>query len=346
MIIKTRAFPRAALIGNPSDGYYGKTIAFVFDDYAASVDLYETPELDLVPSLRDHSCFPDVRELVRQVGLYGYYGGIRLLKASVKQFVAYCDEHGIALHDRNFTMRYRTTIPNRLGLAGSSAIVTASIRALEAFYEIKISKPEMANLILSVERDELGIAAGLQDRVAQTYNVPIFMDFNREHMDSYGYGIYKQLEIPADLNLFVAFRTDLAEGSEILHSRLREDYNNGVPAVLDAVREWAHLTDQVYAALPKGDYSLVERCLRRNFELRCEVCSSTVSPKNRRMVELANSLGAAAKLTGSGGAIIGIYHDDAHFHQLKELFARHQIEIVKPHIVTSGASEPELPEQA
>ena len=54
------------------------------------------------------------------------------------------------------------------------------------------------------------------------------------------------------------------------------------------------------------------------------------------MVELANSLGAAAKLTGSGGAIIGIYHDDDHFQQLKSLFGRNQIDIVKPHIVTSG----------
>ena len=342
MIIKKQAFPRAALIGNPSDGYYGKTIAFVFDNYAAQVDLYETPELDFVPSLRDHSCFANVHELVRQVGLYGYYGGIRLLKASVKRFVEYCVERGIKLHDRNFTMRYRTTIPNRLGLAGSSAIITASIRALEEFYDIEISKPELANLILSVEVDELGIAAGLQDRVAQTYNVPVFMDFNREHMEKYGYGIYRELTIPDDLNLFVAFRTDLAEGSEILHSRLREDYNNGVPAVLAAVNEWAHLTDVVYESLQNKNYSEIERCLRRNFELRCEVCSTTVSAKNRRMVELANSLGAAAKLTGSGGAIIGIYHDDAHFQQLKALFGRNQIDIVKPHIVTTGAGEPDL----
>ena len=46
MIIKTRAFPRAALIGNPSDGYHGKTIAFVFSNYHAEVQLYESPELE------------------------------------------------------------------------------------------------------------------------------------------------------------------------------------------------------------------------------------------------------------------------------------------------------------
>jgi glucuronokinase len=339
MIIRKQAFPRAALIGNPSDGYYGKTIAFVFDNYAAQVMLYETPELNLVPGLRDQPSFANVRELVHDVGLYGYYGGIRLLKASIKRFVHYCDERNIKLHNGNFTMRYGTTIPNRLGLAGSSAIITASIRALQKFYGVEISLPELANLILAVETDELGIDAGLQDRVAQAYNVPIFMDFNREYMEKNNYGIYRELTIPDDLNLFVAFRTDLAEGSEILHSRLREDYNNKVPAVLAAIEEWAGLTDVVADALKKHDYATVEKCLRRNFELRCEVCYSTVSVKNRRMVELANSLGAAAKLTGSGGAIIGIYHDDKHFDALKKLFNANQIEIVKPNIVTGGVKE-------
>ena len=57
MIIKTIAFPRAALIGNPSDGYHGKTIAFVFRNYQAEAELYETPELELWPSKRDHNIF-------------------------------------------------------------------------------------------------------------------------------------------------------------------------------------------------------------------------------------------------------------------------------------------------
>ena len=30
MLIRAKAFARAALIGNPSDGYFGKTIAFTF----------------------------------------------------------------------------------------------------------------------------------------------------------------------------------------------------------------------------------------------------------------------------------------------------------------------------
>lgn len=333
MIIRTRAFPRAALIGNPSDGYHGKTIAFVFSNYEARVMLYESPELDLLPSLRDHSTFDSIEHLCEDVSFYGYYGGIRLLKAAIRKFRDYCVAHGLELDRRNFTIRYDTTIPNRLGLAGSSAIITATMRALAKFYEVEIALPQLANLVLSVERDELGIPAGLQDRVAQSYNAPVYMDFDREHMAKHGVGRYECIDIPDSLNCYIAYRTDLAEGSEVLHSRLREDYETGVSAVRAAMVEWASLTDMVRDALLAGRFERLGGLLNRNFDLRCEVCSAAVSPKNRRMVELARSAGASAKFTGSGGAIIGTYEDGAMFERLRRTLGENQIDVIKPNIV-------------
>lgn len=46
---------------------------------------------------------------------------------------------------------------------------------------------ERPNLVLSAE-EELGITAGLQDRVVQVYGGVVFMDFNRDHMQTWGYG--------------------------------------------------------------------------------------------------------------------------------------------------------------
>lgn len=334
MIIRTRAFPRAAVIGNPSDGYHGKTIAFVFSNYSADVTLYESPELDLLPSLRDHSTFESVDQLCEEVVKYGYHGGIRLLKASIRKFRDYCLEKDIKMDKRNFTLRYDTDIPNRLGLAGSSAIITGCLRALALFYDVEIAPAWLANLILSVERDELGIPAGLQDRVAQAFNEPVYMDFDKNYMDEHGIGRYRVIHIPKEIRFFVAFRTDLAEGSEILHSHLREDYEAGVPQVLEAMKEWASLTDQALEAMEKRQYEKLPALLNRNFDLRCEVCGNCVSAKNRRMIELARSVGAPAKLTGSGGAMIGIYEDDAMFGKLQRLLGRNHIEIIKPKVVT------------
>lgn len=336
MIIKSIAYPRAALIGNPSDGYHGKTIAFVFRNYRAEVQLYETPDLELLSSRRDYNRFDSLDALSDDIAQFGYYGGIRLMKAAAKKFNEYCRDSGITLEKKNFTINYFSDIPNRLGLAGSSAIITAAMKAMFRFYDISITPAHLANLVLSTERDELGIPAGLQDRVAQAYNTPVFMDFNRDYMAENGVGRYTPITIPDELKLYVAYRTDLAEGSEILHSRLRDDYEAGVPRVVAAMQEWAQLTEQVKEALENGDFDRIPALINRNFDLRCEVCSGSVSSKNRRMVEIARSCGASAKFTGSGGAIIGTYTDDSMFENMRTAFKAEHIDLLKPDIVREG----------
>ena len=64
MITRTYSYPRAALIGNPSDGYFGKTIAFVFSNFQAEILLFESPELIIEPQERDRSEFSSVKGLV------------------------------------------------------------------------------------------------------------------------------------------------------------------------------------------------------------------------------------------------------------------------------------------
>ena len=81
------------------------------------------------------------------------------------------------LHDRNFSIRYESNIPRQVGLAGSSAIIVATLRCLMEFYGVDIPQRVQPSLVLSVETEELGIAAGLQDRVIQVYEGVVFMDF-------------------------------------------------------------------------------------------------------------------------------------------------------------------------
>src|SRR6186713_2316109 len=133
-IIRRKAYARAGLVGNPSDGYFGKTISLIVREYFAEIVLYEWDEIELIPSQEDHSRFDSVHELQRDVALHGYYGGIRLVKATVKRFVDYCRVAGAALHEQNFSIRYHTTIPRQVGPAGSSAIITATLRCLMEFY--------------------------------------------------------------------------------------------------------------------------------------------------------------------------------------------------------------------
>jgi glucuronokinase len=328
MIIRTKSYSRAGLVGNPSDGYFGKTIAFLFKDFSAEVTLYETPELEIMPKIRDKSFFSDIAHLAENVRTFGYYGGIRLLKATIKRFYDYCQKSGIVLDNRNFTLTYKSYIPHQVGLAGSSAIVTACLRALCTFYQVTIAKPVMANLVLSVENEELGISAGLQDRVAQVYEGMVYMDFDKAHMEREGYGRYESLDVGSLPPLYIAYDASLAEQSAVFHNNIRERFERGEPEVMDAMRFWADLTDQVRDCLERGDPDAVGSLLNANFDKRREIYR--LSDRNIQMVETARSTGASAKFAGSGGAIVGTYEDDAMYRRLEDAFAPLNIRILKP----------------
>lgn len=161
-----RAYARIGLMGNPSDGFHGKTISLSISNFWADATIKESDNLILCPHpINDPTTFGSLQDLHGISNKEGYLGGLRLLQATCKKFYQYCCEKGIALFKRNFTLSYDTNIPRQVGLAGSSAIVTASLKCLMAFYNVTDSdlpKPTRASLILDVETDELCINAGLQ----------------------------------------------------------------------------------------------------------------------------------------------------------------------------------------
>lgn len=330
MACEATAYARAGLVGNPSDGYFGKTISIILRNFAAKVTVYESPEIEIVPSFQDRMKYASMSELARDVENNGYYGGIRLMKGAARKFFDYCQLHHITLPERNFSIRYRSTIPRRLGLAGSSALVTAAMRCLMEFYEIEISDSVLPNLILSVETEELGIAAGLQDRVIQVYEGLVFMDFSREIMEAQGYGNYERLDSGLLPPLFVAYRKDLGQGSEVIHQTVRERWLEGDKEVMTAMHDFASYAQAVRDLLVAGKGREAGEWLDKNFERRCSIFK--VDARNKKMVDTARAVGAHAKLTGSGGAIIGIYEDEAMYERLVKTMAGIGALVIKPQI--------------
>ena len=331
MIIKTKACARAALIGNPSDGYFGKTISFAFDNFTANVTMYETPDLEIMPTRRDDSVFKSIDALAEDVRLFGYYGGIRLLKAAIKTFYDYTRKNGILLDKRNFTVKYDSDIPNLVGLAGSSAIITACFRALMTFYGVTIPKPELANIIRDTEQNELRITAGLQDRVIQVYEGLVYMNFDRNLIETRGYGEYVPLDPSKLPPIYVAYRTDLSEISDVFHNNIRARFDAGDPEVVSAMKFWSSITDEARTCIETGNKKRLSELMNKNFDKRASVYK--LSEGNLRMVSTARNCGASAKFTGSGGAIVGVYENEEMFSHLKQELEKISVKIIKPHIV-------------
>lgn len=334
-IHKTKAFARAGLIGNPSDGYHGRTISLIVRNFHAEVVIYEWPELEIIPTRQDHCRFEDLDHFLYDTRLNGYYGGLRLVKASIKRFAEHCQQNAIELPRENFSMRYSSNIPRQVGLAGSSAIVTATMRALCWFYKVTIPEEILPGLILSVEKEELGISAGLQDRVSQVYEGLVYMDFNREFMETHGHGIYERLDPALLPPVYIAYQTELAEPSEVFHNDIRKRYDSGEPLVVDAMREFAELARLARTCLLEGDHAELARLMNRNFDLRSSIYN--LNPKHVRMIEVARAEGASAKFAGSGGSIIGTYTDEEMFARLKASFAAESCDVIKP-IINPGSA--------
>lgn len=330
-IIRRKAYSRAGLIGNPSDGYNGKTIAVIVKNFWAQTTLYEWDRLEIIPSPNDESVFSSIEELAKDVRLHGFYGGIRLIKATINGFAEYCRQRNLKLHDRNFSIRYETNIPRQVGLAGSSAIVVATFRALMDFYGIEIPKPVFPSLVLSIEKDQLGITAGLQDRVAQVYEGCVYMDFSKEAMrtdDGFLRGEYEPIDPSLLPPLYISYSTEFGEPTEIFHNNLRFRYDQGEVAVVDAMRHFAALTDQARQAILYGRPNDLGMLLDKNFDLRQSICR--LPADHVLMVETARTCGASAKFCGSGGAIIGTYPDEATFARLKIAMQAIGCETIKP----------------
>jgi len=331
-MIETFGFARAGMLGNPSDGYFGKTLSFAMSNWRARVLIYPSGRLEIKPSKADLPVFESLDDLYRITRWRGYYGGIRIIQALIVRFIEYCQERNIELPNRNFTLEYESTIPQRLGLGGSSAIITASLRALSRYYEVDIPLPIQANLALETETRELNVPAGLQDRVVQAYHGLVYMDFSRNLMESRGYGEYERLDPGLLPNVYVAARTELSEGTEVFHNNLRERWRRGDPDVVDAMRTWAGYAEEGKACLLRRDYVRLGELINANFDLRAKIY--TIDRGNLDMVHAARKAGATSTFAGSGGAIVGTYDDERTFERLTESLRPLGVTVVKPKIVS------------
>ena len=187
------------------------------------------------------------------------------------------------------------------------------------------------SLALSVEADELGIAAGLQDRVIQVYEGLVYMDFARDRLeeaDGLRCGVYEPLDPGLLPPLYLAYSLDAGEPTEVFHNNLRGRFQQGEPAVIAAMARLGELTAEARAALLRGDGEQFGRLIDANFDVRRSICRLPRAQTD--MVNCARSVGASAHFAGSGGAIIGTCADEAVFARLQRELSAIGCRVVRP----------------
>ncbi|GAA5815661.1 hypothetical protein MFLAVUS_009174 [Mucor flavus] len=329
--IHIKSYARVGLMGNPSDGFFGKTMSLLISNFWAEVTLIPNDPtqgaleaITILPNpVSDPHKFSCMASLVGVSEIDGYETGDRLLQACCKVFYRYCQQQKIDINtEQGFKMMFETNIPRQVGLAGSSAIITALWKTLTCFYGVTLQQIPLeiqASLVLKVEQEELGIAAGLQDRVIQAFGGLVYMDFDKEYMEKNGHGKYEQLDVSLLPKLWLAYVADPDDSGKV-HSKVKQRFLNGDEEIILAMKKFASFTEQARASLENNDHKKFAHLISSNFNLRRETYGdSVVGAPNLRMIELAIRHNCAAKFPGSGGAVIGMWNGDDHSTEKKDL---------------------------
>ncbi|EME29197.1 uncharacterized protein Gasu_33990 [Galdieria sulphuraria] len=303
-----RALPRVGLIGNPSDGYGGKVISCTIEGCGfAQVIAEPSDTFGIVPHpIHDSFEFSSLAEMNDVTSSCGFYGGLRLLQAACVVFYRLCEQKHVI--SRNCKLHYSSTIPRQVGFGGSSALIVACFRCLATFYQIPMLQlaplEKWPTIILQCETELLSISAGLQDRVAQIMEGVIYMDFSELKQGCGQYERLKKISLP---DMYLAW---LPQGkfSGTIHSNLGARWRNKEPLVLQIMHSLGELADKLrkdWREKNELDSEQLANYVDTNFEYRRQLLGNQVIGRgNLEMIQLARQEGWAAKLVGSGGAIL------------------------------------------
>jgi glucuronokinase len=281
---------RAALAGNPSDGYGGRTLAVCLPGLAATATVTDGGEGN------GGAAAPLARAALDRIR--------RLAGAG----------------DRRLGVHVATSIPRQVGLAGSSAIVLAVMRAAARVLEVEPAPIVLAHAALAAEVEDLGIAAGPQDRIVQALGGLVAMDFGADR--------HERLDPALLPPLFVAHRAAGGIPSGAVHGDLRARWAAGDPAVVSGMRELAALGARARDALVAGDHAAFAACVDGSFDLRRSLVE--LDAVDAELVAIARRHGASANYAGSGGAVVGVLDAAADLDALEAAYAGAGARLVVP----------------
>lgn len=298
---------RTALVGNPSDGFGGATVALALDELSAVVEA--EPELGArLLAGGEELRYENIADLAAAGGRGEYPDGgpLALLMAAAKRFFEGRPELG----DRGIELRLtESSIPGGVGLAGSSAIVVGALRVLGELFGDELDERELPFEALACETEELGITAGLQDRIVQTTGGLVFMDFSGEAR-------WEPLDPGKLPSLFVAWTAGAATHSGHAHADVLRRFETGDREVVAVMREIGELAKLALQPLITGDGAGLGVLMDRNLELRRRIYE--LDPRHLELAEAAGSTGSPVNYSGSGGAIVGLLRNGDHLADVRE----------------------------
>jgi galactokinase/mevalonate kinase-like predicted kinase len=207
---------------------------------------------------------------------------------------------------------YESNIPMRSGMAGSTALVVAMLKALTTWQGERVHLYLLAERARYVELNYLKVVCGYQDACMCTFGGLNYMDFR-------GKQFYRQAEAELFATIeplghyvpelpFVLGFTGVQHASSAVHRPLRERWLDGEADVVQGYRRITEIARMGKKAMILSDWPTLGRLMNENHAIQRDLGGSGES--NERLISAALGAGAmGAKLAGAGdgGTIIALW---------------------------------------
>ncbi|MFQ6099027.1 MAG: hypothetical protein ACE5O2_14955, partial [Armatimonadota bacterium] len=216
-----------------------------------------------------------------------------------------------------FSLTAHTDVPLQAGCAGSTAILTAILGALLAFFRIRMSRYAIAEYARRIEAGVLGVACGYQDHYMTVFGGINCIDLRgKERLRLDGSEPYATVEPLTDevseLPMVLA-NTGVRHHSTEIHGSLRARWEAGEAEVVVAYERIGELGRLGKKALVAQDWPTLGVLMNENHALQRDLKGS--GEANERLIKAALDSGAwGAKLSGAdrGGTIIALHEDPSY----------------------------------
>lgn len=290
---------RANLIGNPSDLYGGAVLGCAVP-CRARVELRAADRLEVATG--DERVLIATRDDLRLQG--DRFDVARAALAAQPEL-------------SRVQIAYASEIPFGSGLAGSTALLIALLRALAAWRGETPSLYELAEWSRQTERELLGVACGWVDHYLCSFGGLRYVDLRAKDADKAVAGepfatVEDLAPHVAQLPFLLAF-TGVAHHSGSVHAPIRARWERGETEVVGAYQRVAAIAREGKTALLRAEWPRLGALMNENHAIQRSLGGSGES--NERLVAAALGAGAlGAKLAGAGGGgtIVALWtHDEA-----------------------------------
>jgi len=219
-------------------------------------------------------------------------GSLDLIKAAVRRF----GRDGTDGYD----LVLRSNAPPGSGLGSSSTMMVALTGLLAEHYGVALGAYQTAQLAWAIEREDLGIAGGMQDMYAATFGGFNFIEFTDRVLVN-PLRLRDEIAFELELSLLLCFTGITRDSARVIEDQTHRT-TAGAGDTLAGLRAQKELAVAMKAALLTGELNEFGMMLGEAWAQKKRMSPFISNERVDELYELALSKGAlGGKLTGAGG---------------------------------------------